>query len=277
MLERIETYALILSLGLNVIFVWLLAMAGLFRWEKDLKDRVSWLGFAVVLLLLLATLVSRGVLLNRFPLANLYESLLFFAAGFSLIFVFFLRHFAYLSLTGMITLAAILSAAFLLPETQKAALPLIPALRSYWRIIHVPPLMVSYAFFLMAAFTGLAYLFTEWLFKREQSEQQEKLAFYQEGIYRCISFGFPLLTFGIITGAVWANQSWGNLWQWDPKENLALATWFCYAAYLHLRMTGKASERVLAWISIIGILATYMTYIGINQFDLGGLHTYGKV
>jgi ABC-type transport system involved in cytochrome c biogenesis permease subunit len=170
----------------------------------------------------------------------------------------------FLSLPTALLISLALAYALLLPESQKAAVPLLPALRSYWRWIHVPPLLVSYAFFGLAGFASIAYLVR----KRDH---------YQEAIYRCVAMGFPLLTFGIVTGAIWANESWGNLWQWDPKENLALVTWFFYAAYLHLKLSDRASGKALAWLILVGAVATYMTYIGINQFDLGGLHTYGKV
>jgi ABC-type transport system involved in cytochrome c biogenesis permease subunit len=99
----------------------------------------------------------------------------------------------------------------------------------------------------------------------------------EETMNRSIDVGFPLLTFGIVTGAIWANESWGNLWQWDPKENLAFVTWLCYAIYLHLRANDKASTNGLAWISIVGMCATLLTYIGVNVLNFGGLHTYGQV
>ena len=69
----------------------------------------------------------------------------------------------------------------------------------------------------------------------------------------------------------------GALWQWDPKETMALVTWFIYAAYLHFRLNTSVSGKVLATVALIGIIMVYLTYLGVNQFNFGGLHTYGKI
>ncbi len=222
--------------------------------------------FSLISLGLLISLSIRGINLGRFPCSNLYESLLIFSLTISLISLFFIVKYKwyFLDWPSSLMIIAVLAYALWLPSSQKEAIPLIPALNSYWRSIHVPALLISYGFFTVAGFIAALYLF-------------KPIEFYPEAIYKCIAFGFPLLTFGIVTGALWANHSWGNLWQWDPKENLALITWFCYAAYLHFKVSGKASEKTLAWLALIGIVAIYMTYLGINQFDLGGLHTYGRI
>ena len=184
-----------------------------------------------------------------------------------------------------------------LPMSQKQIAPLVPALQSYWRIIHVPPLLMSYALFLIGAFSGAAYLIeTNFINKSGEkkkniskeikegvkinsyvTEVSERAYFFDETTYRCVTFGFPLLTIGIINGALWANHAWGALWQWDPKETMALVTWFIYAAYLHFRLNTKVSGKVLASIALVGLVMVYLTYLGVNQFNFGGLHTYGKI
>ena len=155
---------------------------------------------------------------------------------------------------------------------------------------------MSYALFLIGAFSSTGYLI-ETFFKKETVEPKkikkeiarevqvnlyvrevsEKAHFFDEVTYRCVTFGFPLLTIGIINGALWANHACGALWQWDPKETMALVTWFIYAIYLHLRLNAKASGKVLAMISLVGIIMVYLTYLGVNQFNFGGLHSYGKI
>ncbi len=182
----------------------------------------------------------------------------------------------FLAWPSSLFITSLLAYSISLPESQRDAIPLIPALNSYWRVIHVPALLTSYGFLTIAGIISGFYLFESYQTESLDSKKK-KLDFYEECIYRCVSFGFPLLTFGIVTGALWANNTWGNLWQWDPKENLALVTWFIYLAYLHLKLSNKASTKTLAWVNLIGIIAIYITYIGINQFDLGGLHTYGRV
>ncbi len=268
----IEFTFLQISFWVSVLALWVLAGIYLFKKEAYIPQ-INQIVFSAIFFGLFINLVLRGFRLERFPVSNLYETLILlacFLAGIYLILAFKYKWHFLNWLVNIIILAVLLYALWL-PSAQKEGIPLIPALQSYWRIIHVPPLLASYTFFCFSALGGLFYLFEDFT-----NKSQNKLEFYAEIIYRCTAFGFPLLTFGIITGALWANHAWGNLWQWDPKENLALVTWFCYAAYLHLKISGKASGRVLALISIIGLLATYLTYIGINQLNIGGLHSYGK-
>ena len=92
--------------------------------------------------------------------------------------------------------------------------------------------------------------------------------------YRTISFGFPLLTIGIIAGAVWANEAWGSYWSWDPKETWALITWLIFAAYIHARLTkGWVGEKA-ALLGSIGFIIVWICYLGVN-FLGQGLHSYG--
>jgi cytochrome c-type biogenesis protein CcsB len=92
--------------------------------------------------------------------------------------------------------------------------------------------------------------------------------------YRMIAIGWPLLTGGIITGAVWANSAWGSYWSWDPKETWSLITWFIYAIYLHSRYVRGWKGTQMAVISAVGFLAVIFTYLGVNLV-LSGLHSYG--
>jgi len=91
--------------------------------------------------------------------------------------------------------------------------------------------------------------------------------------YRGIAFGFPLLTIGIITGAIWADQAWGRWWGWDPKETWSLITWLFYGAYLHTRLTMGWRGRHSAILAVIGLVMVLITYLGVNLF-LSGLHSY---
>ena len=94
--------------------------------------------------------------------------------------------------------------------------------------------------------------------------------------YRTISFGFPLLTIGIIAGAVWANEAWGSYWSWDPKETWALITWLVFASYLHTRITKNLQGETPALIASLGFVVVWICYLGVN-FLGKGLHTYGQV
>ena len=94
--------------------------------------------------------------------------------------------------------------------------------------------------------------------------------------YRTISFGFPLLTVGIIAGAVWANEAWGSYWSWDPKETWALITWLVFASYLHARITKSWQGEKPALIASAGFVVVWICYLGVN-FLGQGLHTYGQM
>lgn len=92
--------------------------------------------------------------------------------------------------------------------------------------------------------------------------------------YRIIGLGFPLLTIGIISGAVWANEAWGSYWSWDPKETWALITWLVFAAYLHARITRGWQGRRPALLAASGFLVVWVCYLGVNILGKG-LHSYG--
>jgi cytochrome c-type biogenesis protein CcsB len=92
--------------------------------------------------------------------------------------------------------------------------------------------------------------------------------------YRMIGLGFPLLTIGIIAGAVWANEAWGSYWSWDPKETWALITWLVFAAYLHARITKGWQGRRPALLAAAGFVVVWVCYLGVNILGKG-LHSYG--
>ena len=282
------------------IAIWFYAVSWLNNKLTVLKKLGSIFLFVSLISLTIA-LVFRGIALKFFPLTNLYESLVIFAWAVIAAYLFLEWKFKIDSFGWVVS--AFLLMVFLyaswLPPSQKQIAPLVPALQSYWRTIHVPPLLMSYALFLIGAFSSIGYLFETKIFNKSKEGQKdirttketaggikinsyvreisERAHFFDEVTYRCVTFGFPLLTIGIINGALWANHAWGALWQWDPKETMALVTWFIYATYLHFRLNTKVSGNVLALISLIGIAMVYLTYLGVNQFNFGGLHTYGKI
>ena len=92
--------------------------------------------------------------------------------------------------------------------------------------------------------------------------------------YRILGFGFPLLTMGILSGAVWANEAWGSYWSWDPKETWALITWLVFAIYLHARLTRGWIGTKPAIIAACGFVTVWVCYLGVNLLG-SGLHSYG--
>jgi cytochrome c-type biogenesis protein CcsB len=163
--------------------------------------------------------------------------------------------------------------------------PLVPVLRSYWLNIHVTCMLTSYGALGLACFLGLDYMIVYLraksatppadpeAAKKQASELEERLANLEQFNYRVIQVGFALLTIGVLLGAVWANQSWGRYWGWDPKETWAFITWLIYAAYLHFRYMGWVKGLwSTAW-NLAGFAAVMFTYLGVS-FLLPGLHSY---
>ena len=91
--------------------------------------------------------------------------------------------------------------------------------------------------------------------------------------YRIVAVGLPLLSLGIITGAMWAKEAWGAYWQWDPKETAALASWIVYAMYMHLHTRPEWRGTRTAWVSVIGFVSIVFCYLGVNIW-ISGLHSY---
>nr|BBN51428.1 cytochrome c biogenesis protein [Halimeda borneensis] len=158
-------------------------------------------------------------------------------------------------------------ASFRLPESLQKLSPLIPALQSNWLMMHVTVMLLSYATLIVGCILSIAFLF---LFKSKTKilNQLDQLSF------RSIGIGFPLLTVGILSGSVWANEAWGSYWSWDPKETWSFITWIIFAIYLHLRLNKKWSGFKSAILGTIGFFVVWICFLGVN-FLAKGLHSYG--
>ncbi len=159
---------------------------------------------------------------------------------------------------------------------SRAIPQLMPALQSIWMSIHVPVMFTAYAAFAVAFAVGIVYLIQERELKSkhpgEISESLPALEPLDLMTYRLISWGFPLLTLGIILGARWAYDAWGRYWGWDAKETWALITWFTYAIYLHMRLVMSWRGRKTMLLSIFGFAVVLFTYVGVNY--LSELHGF---
>ena len=198
---------------------------------------------------------------GRPPFSNMFESLVLFALaiGLALIFVdlkYKVKNIS--SLSALLGLLALGYSSFM----DKEIAPLMPALKSNWLTIHVLTCFIGYSALTVGFVSGLVILF-----KKGESVKLDEVS------YKIIAFGFLFLALGIITGAVWANSAWGTYWSWDPKETWSLVTWFIYAIYLHTRLVRGWKGRRAAWLAVIGFLAMFFTYFGVNYL-LAGLHSY---
>uniref|UniRef100_UPI0030E22AC2 cytochrome c heme attachment protein n=1 Tax=Sagina japonica TaxID=254022 RepID=UPI0030E22AC2 len=192
---------------------------------------------------------------------------------------------------------------------------LVPALQSHWLMMHVSMMVLGYAALLCGSLLSVALLIIlfpkdiiTFFYKRKlllilnksfllsEIQHMNKKGNIFESVsplsvknyyrfqlieqldqwsYRVISFGFMLLTIGILSGAVWANEAWGSYWNWDPKETWAFITWTVFAIYLHIRTNKKLQGANSAIVAFIGFLIIWICYFGVNLLGIG-LHSYGS-
>jgi cytochrome c-type biogenesis protein CcsB len=231
--------------------------------------------FAGFLTHLLSTLI-RYIQAGYTPITNIHESLSFLSlcvAGFFL----FLKRLYKISILGSVivpALSLILIWSFAFPSEIK---PLPPILHSYWLPVHTIFAFIGNSIFFVSFFVSLLYLLLERGIKKKRfspiSTRFPSLEALDLINYRCMSYGFPFLTLGIITGSIWAGMAWGSYWNWDPKETWSLITWIVYAILIHNRLTIGWRGRKTAYMMILGFFSILFTFLGIN-FILGGLHSY---
>ncbi len=225
------------------------------------------------------TLVTRFYEAGYTPVTNLHESLSFFAwsiAGTFLLFDRRLRMAVLATATSTLVLILMLFGS-LMPMGVQA---LNPALDSLWLPLHIFMAFMGNAVFTVAFVAAVFYLLQERMLK---SKKFSALYYRLPSLdtldminYRCLTLGFPLMTMGIISGAVWAEAAWGTYWSWDPKESWALITWFLYAALLHGRLTTGWRGRRAAILAIVGFAFLLFTFLGVNLL-LPGLHSYSSM
>ena len=245
-------------------------------------------------------LILRWLISGHFPISNLYESLYFLVWGMSLGQLLVEKEYPTPIIPAIIIpieLLTVAFASFVLPEGLKLSSNLVPALRSSWLIMHVSVVMLSYAALIIGSLLSASVLFINNSqplqlrssstgvggFKMSNSYSTnnviETINFsHSEELdtlsYRSILVGFVLLTLGLITGAIWANEAWGTWWSWDPKETWAFISWLFYAAYLHMRISRGWQGRRPAILATSGFFVVLVCYIGVNFLGLG-LHSYG--
>jgi cytochrome c-type biogenesis protein CcsB len=231
-------------------------------------------------------LVFRGLATDRLPWGNMYE----FATATVLVavvaYIVFalrapaLRHLG-LFVLAPVVLALVLIGLFLYAQAG----PLVAALRSYWLAIHVSTAIIGFGIFFVSGIASVMYLV--------RSRYEARLAdggAPESGIvsrlpaaaaldrvaHRTAVFGFPIWTFAVIAGAIWAEAAWGRFWGWDPKETWAFIAWVVYAAYLHARTTAGWRGRPAAWVNVVGLVVMIFNLLFVNMVSTG-LHSYAGV
>jgi cytochrome c-type biogenesis protein CcsB len=251
----------------------------------------SWIRVAVALSVAgvithLVAVVTRGFAVHRAPWGNMYEFVTALTCVAAIFFVYVMMRYRAWAL-GVFVMGAVV-VALGLAETviYTAAGPLVPALQSYWLSIHVTAMTLATGIFFVAAVLGIMYLVAEryrarvaagkarpgngLLERIPDSTQLDKLT------YRTVIFGFPIWTFGVIAGAIWADQAWGRYWGWDPVEIWAFITWVVYAAYLHARATAGWRGRRAHYIQLLGFASLTFNILVVQVF-ITGMHSYAGV
>lgn len=237
---------------------------------------LSVLGTAV----LLVGALSRALAADRVPWGNMFEFATTGATTAMVVYLLLVRLYSVQWLGAVVTgFVVVVLGLSTLVYTEAG--PLVPALHSYWLVLHVAAAMIAGAAFVVGAGASAFYLLksraeritpaaerTGYLWRLPPSASMDRLA------YRVHAFAFPVWTFAaLIAGPIWAEYAWGRYWGWDPKEVWAFITWVVYAGYLHARATAGWRGKGAAVLALIGFTTFVFNFVGINLFG-SGLHSY---
>jgi len=256
----------------------MLHLVDIFKVRSGLEKHLNYAiyPFIAVFALYTAGLAIRWYISSHAPWSNGYETMIFVGWAAALSGLLFARKSPItLSVTGILSAIALFVAgmSWMNPEITN----LVPVLKSYWLIIHVAIITSSYGFLAMGALLGMLNLIL--MISRSKKNAERLKDSIQEISYiieMALIIGLMMLTIGCFIGGVWANESWGRYWGWDPKETWALVSIVIYSAILHLRNVPKANNQfVLSSLALIGLSTIIMTFFGVNYY-LSGMHSYAQ-
>jgi cytochrome c-type biogenesis protein CcsB len=244
----------------------------------EARRRVDWGRFAILMNVVAwgvhgAEIVTRGMAADRVPWGNMYEflSAITFAAVTVYLAMLWRYRISWLGPFLMVAVLVALGVATIVFYDDPG--PLRPALHSYWIAIHVTAAATATGVFAVGGVATVLYLLKSRgggggiLARVPDAMRLDAIA------HRTLMFGFPIWTFAIIAGAIWADSAWGRYWGWDPKETWSFITWVVYAGYLHARATAGWRGRRAAVISLIAFGCLLFNFFGINYL-VSGLHSY---
>jgi hypothetical protein len=228
-------------------------------------------------LLLLCGVIARGISAEHVPWGNMYEFSITGALAFTGAYLVALRKHDLRWLGLFVSISVLLTLGTAITLLYRDSSPLVPALKSTWLVIHVIAAIISGGVFLLANVIAASYLYLESMEKKGGRKPWAKrlpdLETLDQLSYRLVAFVFPLWTFAVIAGAIWAESAWGRYWGWDPKETWAFITWVAYAAYLHARVTIGWRGRRAAWLCLFAGSTFLFNYVYVNVWGTGK-HTY---
>ena len=244
-------------------------------------------GFSALgMLMHVVAVVTRGLAVHRAPWGNMYEFITALTCVAAIFFGYIVVRYRAWALGVFVMGAVVLTLGLAETLIYTPAGPLVPALQSYWLSIHVTAMTLATGIFFVAAVLGIMYLVAERYRARVAAGKAQpgngliaripSAAQLDKLTYRTVVFGFPVWTFGVIAGAIWADQAWGRYWGWDPVETWAFITWVIYAAYLHARATAGWRGTRAHFIQLLGF-ASLVTNMLIVQVFITGMHSYAGV
>ncbi|MEU9159167.1 c-type cytochrome biogenesis protein CcsB [Streptomyces sp. NPDC048424] len=257
--------------------------------QGDLYGRIAISLTALAFLIEAGGVLARAMSVQRAPWGNMYEFSITFstvAVGTYLALLALKKNVRWLGLILVTSVLLDLGIAVKILYTDSDQL--VPALHSYWLWIHVSTAIFCGAVFYIGAAGAVLYLFrdayegrianggTAGKFYASVMERLPSAASLDKFSYRINAAVFPLWTFTIIAGAIWAGDAWGRYWNWDPKEVWSFVTWVAYACYLHARATAGWKGRKAAYLALFAFACWIWNYYGVNMF-LNGLHSYSGV
>lgn len=247
------------------------------------EDVLGRMGLAITVIAALTHVlgvVLRGVAAGRPPWANMYEFVTTSLAIAVLTYLVLALRFGMRWLGLPVTLLLTVGQGVAVTVFYVDVSELMPALHSVWFVIHIIAAATSGAAFNIGGIAAILYLI------RSRDEQLGGSGGYLSRLpsadvldrisYRFLAFAFPLWTFTVAAGAIWAQYAWGRFWGWDPKETMSLVTWIIYAGYLHARATVGWKGRRAAIVAILGLASFWFNFVGINLL-VSGLHSYSGI
>jgi len=276
--NKLEIFKNLLPYTFLIGFI--LLIVGFVQIIKDIQFKKTVLIFKS-LIFVIFTVFTAGMILRWYvsghaPWSDAYESLLYIGWATLLAGLIFSRK-SPLVLASTTILAGIILFVAHLNWLDPQITNLVPVLKSYWLTIHVSLITASYGFLGLGAVIGFIVLILFALKNKKNSERFEKRIIELNIINEMnLLAGLVLLTIGNFLGGIWANESWGRYWGWDPKETWALVTILVYSAIIHIKYISKAQTHYnFALLSILGLSSVIMTYFGVN-FYLSGMHSYAQ-
>lgn len=248
--------------------------------RTDRSERMNRIGLSVstlATLLLAAGVLTRTLAVERAPWGNMHEFSITGALIAAAVFLAVARTRVGRALAIWLVLLLVVTLGMALTVLYVPPGPLVPALQSYWLVLHVGMAVTAFGLFTVAAVVSGLQIAAERFERRGRPSSLPSSGTLDRLAYRLVAVAFPIWTVGpLILGAVWAEASWGRYWGWDPKEVWALVTWLAYAAYLHARATAGWKGTRASVISLIGYATVVFSYFAVNLI-FNGWHSYAGV